>query len=64
MPKKKPPPVVRMEPVFARDYQRRLRLVIELLEQEAIRQHAALAQAQPEPLRALTAAQAKPGGKR
>ena len=64
MPKKKPPPVVRMEPVFARDYQRRIHLVIELLEQEAIRQRTALAQPQAEGPRVLTAAQASSGGKR
>ena len=64
MPKKKPPPIVRMEPVFARDFQRRLRLVIELLEQEVVRQRTASAPVPPEPLRALAAAQAHPGGKR
>jgi hypothetical protein len=37
---KKPPPTVVLEPVFVRDHQRRLRLVIDLLEQEASRQHA------------------------
>lgn len=64
MPKKKPPPVVRLEPVFARDAQRRLRLVIELLAQEAQRQRAlpTSPNPEPEPPRALAAA-ASPGGK-
>ena len=39
MSKKKPPPTVVLESVFVRDHQRRLRLVIELLEQQAHRQH-------------------------
>lgn len=34
----KPPPRVRLEPVFVRDHQRRLRLVMEVLEQELHRQ--------------------------
>jgi hypothetical protein len=38
MSKKKSPPAVALQSVFVRDYQRRLRLVIELLEQEARRQ--------------------------
>jgi hypothetical protein len=61
MPKKRPPPVVRLEPVFARDAQRRLRLVIELLTQEAQRQRTVTALPNPEPPRAL-AASASPGG--
>jgi hypothetical protein len=40
MSQKKPPPTVVLEPAFVRDHQRRLRLVIDLLEQEAHRQHA------------------------
>ena len=64
MPQKKPPPVVRMESVFVRDAQRRLRLVIELLEQEAIRQRDVSAPPQPEPPRTLPMAQASPGGER
>ncbi len=40
MSQKKPPPMVVLEPVFVRDHQRRLRLVIDLLEQEARHQHA------------------------
>jgi hypothetical protein len=38
MSKKKSPPTVALQSVFVRDYQRRLRLVIELLEKEAHRQ--------------------------
>jgi len=38
--KKKSPPTVALQSVFVRDYQRRLRLVIELLEKEARRQQA------------------------
>ena len=62
MPKKKPPPMVRMEQVFVRDAQRRLRLVIELLEQEALRQPSPAPVAlSTEPPRAL-AAQTSSGG--
>jgi hypothetical protein len=43
MPRKKPPPMVVLEPIFVRDHQRRLRLVIDLLEQEARRQPVSLA---------------------
>ena len=39
MSKKKPPPAVVLQSVFVRDHQRRLRLVIDLLEEEARRQH-------------------------
>lgn len=63
MPKQKPPPVVRMESVFVRDAQRRLRLVIELLEQEAKRQRHVTTSPKPEPLRALAATQSQTGGK-
>jgi hypothetical protein len=38
MSKKKSPPTVALQSVFVRDYRRRLRLVIELLEKEARRQ--------------------------
>ncbi len=38
MPAKLPPTVV-LEPVFVRDYERRLRLVMDLLEQELCQQH-------------------------
>jgi hypothetical protein len=38
MSKKKSPPTVALQSVFVRDYQCRLRLVIELLEKEARRQ--------------------------
>lgn len=62
MPKHKLPPIVRMEPVFARDAQRRLRLVIELLEQEAIRQQRVAVPVQAEAPRVFTAAQTNPGG--
>jgi hypothetical protein len=68
MSQKKPPPTVMLEPVFVRDHQRRLRLVIDLLEQEACRQRAsptpARLQSQPEPRRALAATPHSPGGKR
>ena len=64
MPKQKLPLVVRIEPVFVRDAQRRLRLVIELLEQEAIREQSAAAQPQPELPRALTVAQSSARGTR
>ena len=39
MSKKKPPPAVALHSIFVRDHQRRLRLVIDLLELEARRQH-------------------------
>lgn len=39
MSKKKPPPAVVLQSIFVRDHQRRLRLVIELLEKEARREH-------------------------
>ncbi|HZS04037.1 MAG TPA: hypothetical protein VFD58_04310 [Blastocatellia bacterium] len=64
MPKKKPLPTVRMEPVFARDHQRRLRLVIDLLEQEARRQQQSSPETKLETLRAFIAAQTSLGGNR
>lgn len=63
MRKQKPPPVVRMESVFVRNAQRRLRRVIELLEQEALRQRNVNASPKPEPLRAQAATQSSTGGK-
>jgi hypothetical protein len=64
MPKKKPLPTVRMESVFARDYQRRLRLVIDLLEQEARRQRQSSPETKLETLRAFIATQISLGGNR
>ena len=65
MPKKKSPPTVALQSVFVRDYQRRLRLVIELLEKEARRQPTPPTnlQSQTENPRAFTAAPNHPGGK-
>jgi hypothetical protein len=66
MSKKKPPPMVVLQPVFVRDHQRRLRLVIELLEEEARRGHTPSTNLQsPSPTetpRAFTATQRSPGG--
>jgi len=57
--------MVVLQPVFVRDHQRRLRLVIELLEREARRQDTPSAnlQAQTETLRAFTATPHNSGGK-
>jgi hypothetical protein len=65
MPKKKSPPAVALQPVFVRDYQRRLRLVIELLEKEARRQSTPPTNphSQTETPRAFTVAPNNPGGK-
>jgi hypothetical protein len=65
MSKKKSPPTVALQSVFVRDYQRRLRLVIELLEKEARRQSTPPTnlQSQTENPRAFTAAPNNPGGK-
>jgi hypothetical protein len=65
MSKKKSPPTVALHSIFVRDYQRRLRLVIELLEKEARRQARPPTnlQAQLETPRAFTAAPNHPGGK-
>jgi hypothetical protein len=65
MPKKKSPPTVALQSVFVRDYQRRLRLVIELLEKEARRQPTPPTnlQSQTENPRAFTVAPNHPGGK-
>lgn len=62
MPKQKPLPSVRLEAVFVRDAQRRLRLVIELLEQEALLQRTPSASSQTEPQRAQAASLSHPGG--
>jgi hypothetical protein len=63
---KQSPLTVALEPVFVRDHQRRLRLVIELLEQE-LQHHktpseSAAAQAQPESPRAKAASHHTTGG--
>ena len=65
MSKKKSPPTVALQSVFVRDYQRRLRLVIELLEKEARRQSTPPTnlQSQPETPRAFMAAPNNSGGK-
>lgn len=67
MSKKKPPPTVVLESVFVRDHQRRLRLVIALLEQEIRRQYTpppiSQTQLQLETLGALTAPPNSLGGK-
>ena len=67
MSKKKPPPTVVLQSIFVRDHQRRLRLVIELLEKEARRQNTPpqnlQSQSESEILRAITAAPHSPGGK-
>ncbi len=66
MSKKKLPPTVVLESVFVRDHQRRLRLVIELLEQQARRQHTppthSQSPSQPKTMRALTDTQNNSGG--
>ena len=66
MPKKEPPLTVVLEPVFVRDHQRRLRLVIDLLEQVTHRQYIppTNSQSPPETLRAFTATQHSTGGHR
>ena len=66
MPKKETPPTVVLEPIFVRDHQRRLRLVIDLLEQQAHRQDIppTNSQSQLETLRAFTATQHSTGGHR
>ena len=65
MSKKKSPPAVALQAVFVRDYQRRLRLVIELLEKDARRQSTPPTnlQSQTEHPRAFTAAPNHIGGK-
>jgi hypothetical protein len=65
MSKKKSPPTVALQSVFARDYQRRLRLVIELLEKEARRQQMPPTnlQSRTKNPRAFTAAPNNLGGK-
>ena len=65
MSKKKSPPTVALQSVFVRDYQRRLRLVIELLEKEARRQSTPPTnlQSQAENARAFTATPNNHGGK-
>jgi hypothetical protein len=67
MSKKKPPPAVVLQSIFVRDHQRRLRLVIELLEKEARREDAPFtnlqSQSQSETPRALTATPHNSGGK-
>jgi hypothetical protein len=65
MSKKKSPPTVALQSVFVRDYQRRMRLVIELLEKEARRQSTPPTnlQSQTENARAFTATPNNPGGK-
>jgi hypothetical protein len=62
MSKKRPLPTVRMEPVFARDHQRRLRLVIDLLERAARQRQKYRSQTKPETRRAFTATHNRPGG--
>jgi hypothetical protein len=68
MSKKELPPTVMLQSIFVRDHQRRLRLVIELLEREARRQHRpptnSQSQSQTETLRAFTATQKSSGGER
>jgi hypothetical protein len=67
MSKKKPPPAVVLQSIFVRDHQRRLHLVIELLEKEALRQSTPSqnlqSQSQAEIPRAFTATPHSPGGK-
>jgi hypothetical protein len=67
MSKKKPPPAVVLQSIFVRDHQRRLRLVIELLEEEARRQYTPStnlrSQSETETLRAFTATPHSSGGK-
>ena len=67
MSKKKSPPAVALHSVFVRDYRRRLRLVIELLEKEALRQSTPSqnlqSQSHSETPRVLTATPHNSGGK-
>lgn len=67
MSKKKPPPAVALQSIFVRDHQRRLRLVIELLEEESRRQYTPStnlrSQSETETLRAFTATPHSSGGK-
>jgi len=67
MSKKKPPPAVALHSIFVRDHQRRLRLVIDLLELEARRQRTpptnSQSQSETEMPRAFTATLHNPGGK-
>lgn len=65
MSKRKSPPTVALQSVFVRDYQRRLRLVIELLEKEAHRQSTPPPnlQSQTENARAFKATPNNHGGK-
>jgi hypothetical protein len=65
MSKKKSLPTVALQSVFVRDHQRRLRLVIELLEKEARRQSTPPTnlQSHTKNARAFTAAPNNPGGK-
>jgi hypothetical protein len=65
MSKKKSPPAVALQSVFVRDYQRRLRLVIEFLEKEARRLQTPTTnlQSQTESPRAFSAAPNNHGGK-
>ena len=67
MSKKKPPPAVALQSIFVRDHPRRLRLVIELLEEEARRQYTPStnlrSQSETETLRAFTATPHISGGK-
>ena len=65
---KKPLPTLVLETLFVRDHQRRLRLVIDLLEQELHRQHTPTQQANAQMLnqtpRALSVANTNSGGHR
>ena len=65
---KKPSPTVVLESLFVRDHQRRLRLVIDLLEQELHRQHTPIHQAKAQVLNhslwALAVADTTSGGQR
>jgi|RhiMetdeSRZDD1v2_1073273.scaffolds.fasta_scaffold73022_3 hypothetical protein len=67
MSKKKPPPSVVLQSIFVRGHQRRLRLVIKLLEEEARRQYTPStnlrSQSETETLRAFTATPHSSGGK-
>ena len=65
MSKKKSPPTVALQSIFVRDYPRRLRLVIALLEKEARRQARPQTNlpAQPETPRVCTGAPNHLGGK-
>ena len=68
MSKKKPLPSVVLESAFVRDHQRRLRLVIDLLAEQARRQHTVpidlQSQTETETWRALKATPHSPGGHR